>query len=59
MQRLPALSFAVVGVIFMVGISVSISLGKPWLVLLFSVASLLSIGFGFAMKAKARKRGQD
>lgn len=56
MQRIPALIFSVIGVLLMVGISVSISLHKPWLVLCFSIATILFTGAGFAYKSKTRKR---
>ncbi|WP_010271287.1 DUF5325 family protein [Paenibacillus senegalensis] len=59
MQRIPALIFSVIGVLLMIGISVSISLHKPWLVLVFSLATILFIGLGFVYKAKARKRNNS
>ncbi|WP_438446428.1 DUF5325 family protein [Gorillibacterium sp. sgz5001074] len=55
MGRNQALFFSFMGVALLLGISFSISLRNGWLVLLFSLAALLWIGFGFAMKARARR----
>jgi FtsH-binding integral membrane protein len=51
-----ALVFAVVGIILLSAISLFISLRLPWMALLSSIAALLFIGYGFAVKAKIRKK---
>ncbi|WP_248928064.1 DUF5325 family protein [Paenibacillus hamazuiensis] len=51
-----ALFFAVVGAALLAGIGFAISLHSIWLVLLFSIVSILFIGAGFITKAKLRKR---
>lgn len=47
-----ALFFAVVGVLLLIAVPISISFRQPWLVLLFSIASILFIGLGFIVKAR-------
>ena len=56
MSKPQALFFAFFGVLLLLGISFSITLRSIWLVLAFSVASILFIGIGFMFKARARKR---
>jgi hypothetical protein len=56
MSKGTALFFAITGAIFLAGIGFAISLRSPWLVLLFSIVSVLFIGFGFVTKAKLGKR---
>ncbi|MCS7464833.1 DUF5325 family protein [Paenibacillus doosanensis] len=51
-----ALFFAVVGTVLLACISLALSLGNVWLVLLFTILSVGFIGFGFVVKAKMRKR---
>lgn len=51
-----ALFFAITGTILLAGIGFAISMRSLWLVLLFSVVSVLFIGLGFITKAKLRKR---
>ena len=54
-----ALFFALVGTLLLAGISLALSLGNLWLVILFSLASLGFIGFGFVVKAKQRRRREE
>lgn len=56
MGRVQALFFSFTGVALLLAVSFSISLRNGWLTLLFGVAAILWIGFGFAMKARARRR---
>ncbi|GFZ77048.1 hypothetical protein GCM10008018_23200 [Paenibacillus marchantiophytorum] len=56
MSKPLALLFAVVGTLLLAGISLFIALRQPWLVLLCCIVSLGFIGYGFAVKAKIRKR---
>jgi hypothetical protein len=56
MGRFQALFFAVSAIVLLLGVSFSISLRNGWLALLFGIAAFLWIGFGFAMKARARRR---
>jgi uncharacterized membrane protein len=51
-----ALLFAICGTALLTSISYSISIGNVWLVLLFSIVSLLFIGFGFIVKARQRRK---
>jgi len=50
------LLFAIVGTALLACISLALSLGNGWLVLLFSVLSIGFIGFGFVVKARIRRR---
>jgi hypothetical protein len=59
MGRVQALFFAAVGVILLLGVSFSISLRSLWLTLLFGVLAFFWIGFGFAMKARARRKRES
>jgi uncharacterized membrane protein len=56
MSKPLALLFAVVGIVLLASISLFISLGMPWMVLVCSIAALLFIGYGFGLKAKMRKK---
>jgi uncharacterized membrane protein len=56
MSKPLALLFAVVGILLLTSISFFISQGRPWMVLFSSIAALLFIGYGFAVKAKMRKK---
>ncbi|MCU6709249.1 DUF5325 family protein [Paenibacillus sp. J5C_2022] len=55
MSKSLSLFFAVMSVLFMSATAISIS-HNGWLVLLFSVLSLFSIGTGFIVKARLRKK---
>jgi hypothetical protein len=50
-----ALLFASIGILLLVGVSFFISLRSPWGAALCGVAAFLWIGFGFGMKARARR----
>lgn len=56
MPRWMALLFACIGILLLVGVSFFISLRSPWGAVLCGVGALLWIGFGFSMKARARRR---
>ncbi|MFD0696367.1 DUF5325 family protein [Paenibacillus sp. GCM10027628] len=56
MSKPLALLFAVVGTLLLTGISLFIALRQPWMVLVCSIVALVFIGYGFAVKAKLRKR---
>lgn len=56
MSKPLALLFAVIGTLLLASISLFIALGKPWLVLVCTIISLVFIGYGFAVKAKIRKK---
>ncbi|MBE1444409.1 MULTISPECIES: DUF5325 family protein [unclassified Paenibacillus] len=51
-----ALFFAIVGALLLACISLGLSLGNIWLVILFTVLSVGFIGFGFVVKARMRRR---
>ncbi|RAV06313.1 DUF5325 family protein [Paenibacillus sp. YN15] len=56
MPRWMALLFACIGILLLAGVSFFISLRSLWGVVLCGAAALLWIGFGFGMKARARRR---
>lgn len=56
MGRIQGLFFSVVGVVLLLGVSFALSLPNGWLALLFGVLAFFWTGFGFAMKARARRR---
>ncbi|MDR6554086.1 DUF5325 family protein [Paenibacillus qinlingensis] len=56
MSKPLALLFAVVGTLLLASISLFIALREPWMVLLFTLISLGFIGYGFAVKAKMRRK---
>jgi len=56
MSKPLALLFAVIGTLLLAGISLFIALRQPWMVLLCAVIAIGFIGYGFAVKAKLRKR---
>ncbi|EGL18430.1 MULTISPECIES: DUF5325 family protein [Paenibacillus] len=56
MSRGLALLFAVIGTLLLAGISFAIALREPLLVVLFIVLSIGFMGFGFATKAKMRRK---
>lgn len=56
MGRVQALFFSFTGVVLLLAVSFSISLRSGRLTLLASVLAILWIGFGFAMKARARRK---
>jgi hypothetical protein len=58
LNRLPALFFSVVGVALLLGVSLAISYRRPGLALLAAAASVLFIGWGFAVKARNRRRNE-
>jgi hypothetical protein len=56
MNKPLALLFAVVGTLLLASISLFIALRQPWMILTCSIISLGFIGYGFAVKAKIRKK---
>ncbi|MFD0960407.1 DUF5325 family protein [Paenibacillus chungangensis] len=58
MSKPLSLFFAALSVLFMSATAVSIS-HNGWLVLLFSLLSLFSIGAGFIVKARLRKNKES
>jgi len=56
MKPVLALSYAIVSVMLMLGISFAISLQRPLLVAGLSIGTVLFIGTGFMLKARARRR---
>jgi len=56
MSKPMALLFALVGVALLLAVPAAISFRQPWLVLLFSIASVSFIGFGFIVKARIRRK---
>lgn len=58
MNKPLALLFAVVGTLLLASISLFIALREPWMALLFTLISLGFIGYGFAMKAKMRRKNK-
>ncbi|MCR2806172.1 DUF5325 family protein [Paenibacillus soyae] len=56
MSKSLSLFFACLSVLFMSATAISIA-HNGWLVLVFSMLTLLSIGAGFITKAKLRRRG--
>jgi hypothetical protein len=59
LKRSLALFFSFGGVLLLSGISYSISVGRPWLAVLFAVAATGFIGFGFVTKARARRKQEQ
>ncbi|WP_179090252.1 DUF5325 family protein [Paenibacillus sp. FSL H8-0548] len=57
MSKPLSLFFSVLAILFMSAMSVSIS-HSGWLVLLFGVLCLLTIGAGFIVKARMRRKKQ-
>lgn len=51
-----ALCYAIVSIMLMLGISFAISLHRPLLATGLSVGTVLFIGTGFMLKARARRR---
>lgn len=56
MSKPLALLFAVVGTLLLACISLFIALREPWMVLACTIVSLGFIGYGFAVKAKMRRK---
>ncbi|MBP1962579.1 DUF5325 family protein [Paenibacillus aceris] len=56
MSKPLALLFAVVGTLLLATISLFIALRQPWMILVCSIIALGFIGYGFAVKAKIRKK---
>ncbi|MDD9271265.1 DUF5325 family protein [Paenibacillus sp. GCM10023248] len=56
MSKPLALLFAVIGTLLLASISLFIALRQPWMVLVCAIISLIFIGYGFAVKAKIRKK---
>lgn len=56
MSKPLALLFALVGTLLLATISLFIALRQPWMVLVCTIIALGFIGYGFAVKAKIRKR---
>ncbi|UJF32314.1 DUF5325 family protein [Paenibacillus hexagrammi] len=59
MSKPLALLFALVGTLLLASISFFIALRQPWMVLLCALIALGFIGYGFAFKAKLRKRNKQ
>mgnify|MGYP001224219388 CR=1 FL=1 len=59
MNRLHSLLFALVGTALLVGIAAAISYGNAAAVWLCSIGSVAFIGYGFALKAKLRRKRQE
>lgn len=57
MSKTLSMFFAVLSVLFMSATAVSISY-SGWYVLLFSLLSLLSMGAGFIVKARLRRKAE-
>jgi uncharacterized membrane protein len=57
MSKSLSMFFAVLSILFMSATAISISY-SGWYVLLFSLLSLLSIGFGFIVKARLRRKAE-
>ncbi|WP_171056349.1 DUF5325 family protein [Paenibacillus sinopodophylli] len=58
MSKPLSLFFSVLAILFMSAMSVSISY-NGWLVLLFGLLSLFTVGAGFIVKARLRRKNQD
>ncbi|MCL6457380.1 MAG: YlaF family protein [Gorillibacterium sp.] len=56
MKPVLALTYAIISIVFMLGISFAISLRMPFLTLALAVVTVLFIGSGFVLKARMRKR---
>ncbi|MZQ84551.1 hypothetical protein GQF01_20815 [Paenibacillus sp. 5J-6] len=56
MSKPLALLFALVGTLLLATISLFIALRQPWMVLVCTIIALGFIGYGFAVKAKIRKK---
>lgn len=56
MSKPLALLFALVGTLLLATISLFIALRQPWMALVCTVIALGFIGYGFAVKAKIRKK---
>lgn len=56
MSKPLAFLFALVGTLLLAGISLFIALRQPWMVLVCSIVALGFIGYGFAVKAKMRRK---
>ncbi|NOU99690.1 DUF5325 family protein [Paenibacillus planticolens] len=56
MSKPLALLFAVVGTLLLATISLFIALRQPWMILVCSIIALGFIGYGFAVKAKIRRK---
>jgi hypothetical protein len=59
LQKPLALFFAFTGTVLLALIAFFISAGQPWLVLLSAVIAILFIGFGFALKARIRRKNEQ
>lgn len=57
MSKSLSLFFACLSILFMSATAISIS-HNGWLVLLFSLLSLFSVGAGFIVKARLRRRSE-
>ncbi|MGG1553341.1 MULTISPECIES: DUF5325 family protein [Paenibacillus] len=56
MSKPLALLFAFIGTLLLAAISLFIALRMPWMAVLCSLVALGFIGYGFAVKAKIRKK---
>jgi Flp pilus assembly pilin Flp len=56
MSKPLALLFAFVATLLLASISLFIALRQPWMVLVCTIIALGFIGYGFAVKAKIRKK---
>jgi Flp pilus assembly pilin Flp len=56
MSKPLALLFALVATLLLASISLFIALRQPWMVLVCTIIALGFIGYGFAVKAKIRKK---
>ncbi|BFT69776.1 MULTISPECIES: DUF5325 family protein [Paenibacillus] len=56
MSKPLALLFAIIGTLLLASISLFIALRQPWMILVCTIIALGFIGYGFAVKAKIRKR---
>ncbi|MBO9605403.1 MAG: DUF5325 family protein [Paenibacillaceae bacterium] len=59
MKPIPALLFALLGIALLTCVSFFMSAGEPWLAALSGLAAFLAIGFGFAFKARVRRKGNS
>ncbi|MGG1517507.1 DUF5325 family protein [Paenibacillus oryzisoli] len=56
MSKPLALLFAFIGTLLLAAISLFIALRMPWMAVLCSLVALGFIGYGFAVKAKMRRK---
>ncbi|CAM3978873.1 DUF5325 family protein [Paenibacillus alkaliterrae] len=58
MSKPLSLFFSVLSIVFMSAMAISIS-HNGWFVLLFGLLTLITIGAGFIVRARLRRKGQD